>query len=135
MKNIHGLLLLLSVFFISGRIAAAQDAAIPGYDPNAPVFVHAASASAGETAPTAVKLPPVAKPGEHPCILLTPSEITGLKNDLQNTPRGKEALSTLLGIADGAVASPLNFPDPKGPPGQLHDRHDAVAQAHSHLST
>jgi hypothetical protein len=134
MKNIHGLLLLLSVFFISGRIAAAQDAAIPGYDPNAPVFVHAASASAGETAPTAVKLPPVAKPGEHPCILLTPSEITGLKNDLQNTPRGKEALSTLLGIADGAVASPLNFPDPKGPPGQLHDRHDAVAQAHSHLS-
>lgn len=106
---------------------------VPGYDPAAPAFVHSVSPA---TAPRDVKvtLPPQAKPGEHPCLLMTKSELAEFRQALAADERGKAALATLTGIADGACQGGLDFPDPKGPPGQLNDRSDAVAKQHSILS-
>lgn len=118
-------LLILTVFAVTSALSLRADE---------PAFVHAASASAGESTPQAVKLPPVAKPGEHPCILFTPAEIADLKKDLESTDSGKQALSSLLGLAGGSLNRPVTFPDPKGPLPQLKDRWDAPAKAHNNLS-
>lgn len=107
---------------------------LPEESPAQISFVHAVSAAAGEMTPTSVKLPTVAKPGEHPCIYFTPAELANFKNDLQSTDAGKQAYATLIGLANGAVSASINFPDPKGPLSQLHNRWDAPAQAHNGLA-
>lgn len=105
----------------------------PDYNPDAPVFVQVPPLTAGAAVAQAT-LPPVAKPGEHPCLLLTPSELADLKRDLANTERGKEALAKFLGLAGGLLAAAPDFPDPKGPLGQLKDRGDDVAKRHGRLA-
>jgi hypothetical protein len=108
--------------------------AVPGHDPAAAAFVRVPTVAAADPAAAPVALPPVAKPGEHPCLLLTAIETDELRRQLRDTPRGRDALAKLLGVADGKLKGELAFPDPNGPPAQLKDRGDAVAKAHSELS-
>ncbi len=107
---------------------------IAGYDEKAPTFVHAppVAATATATAARGVQLPPRAAKGEHPCILLTKTEVTELRAKLQNTERGKPVLESLINIAN-AIGAP-DFPDPKGPPAQLNDRGDDAAKKHDLIS-
>lgn len=105
---------------------------VPGYDPAAPVFVHAPPVA--PAAPPQVHLPPRAAPGEHPCLLLTRQEAAELRAALPRTERGKAALEALVKVADAALGAPMEFPDPKGPLAQVKDRGDEVAKRHDRLS-
>ncbi|MES2459216.1 MAG: alginate lyase family protein [Armatimonadota bacterium] len=109
--------------------------AVPGgTSASAATFVHQPPLTAtGITVPK-VNLPPVAPPDEHPRLLLTRREVADLKSALASSERGKSALKGLLDTANGAVTAPLDFPDPKGPLGQLNDRGDDVAKRHDRLS-
>lgn len=106
---------------------------IPGWDDSAPVFVHSVSPAA-QKREVKVTLPPVAKAGEHPRLLMTRGEAEELKKALASSERGKAALATLTGLADGMLGGDLEFPDPNGPPGQQKDRRDPIAARHSKLS-
>jgi hypothetical protein len=110
----------------------AERFAIPGLAGRTGVVVNVPPVTSGPT-PT-VRLPARAKPGEHPCLLMTPAEVTELRRTLGQSARGKEALAALIRLADAALEGEPEFPDPKGPPGQLKDRGDAVARQHSKLS-
>ena len=103
------------------------------HDPASPVFVHSVSL-ADEPRNLKVSLPPRAADGEHPRLLMTKAELAELRRTLPTTEKGKQALKALLDIAEGACHAKLDFPDPKGPLGQLHDRSDVVAKRHSALS-
>jgi hypothetical protein len=98
-----------------------------------PVFVHQPPMAAGAAVPK-VKMPPTAKPGEHPRLLLTPGEISSLKATLTGTERGKATWKSFETLAATALKTPINFPDPAGPPAQVKERGDEVAQRHSDLS-
>ncbi len=102
------------------------------FDPKQPVFIHAASAD--DRAPAKVTMPVPAKAGEHPCLLMTKAEIDDLRQTLKSTDKGKEALAALIKSADALCAGAVEFPDPKGPPGQLHSRNDPVAKKHDDLA-
>ena len=106
---------------------------IIGHDPAAPAFVN--SVSPAKDAP-AVKatLPPLAKPGEHPRLLMTKPELAALRQDLDATDRGRQAKQALLGLADAMCAGDIDFPDPKGPMAQMTSRGDAVAKRHSRIA-
>ena len=97
-----------------------------------PTFVHLPPLATAAV-PSAI-MPPRAKPGEHPCLLLTPQEVTDLRATLPQTERGKATLTALTQVANGSMNGAIEFPDPKGPPGQLHDRGDAVAKQHDLLA-
>jgi alginate lyase/heparinase II/III-like protein len=105
---------------------------IPGYDPAARTFVHAPPVQ--PAVQPKVRLPEVAKPGEHPRLVLTPKEVEELRAALGASERGKAALATLLGVANGALQREVEFPDPKGPQAQVKDRGDEVAKKHDRLS-
>lgn len=113
-------------------VALDQKLAVPGHDAAARAFVHVPPLTSGP--PVTVRLPAPAPPGEHPRLLLTRAEIATLKGDLQKSERGRTALSRLIGIADGALASAPVFPDPKGPMAQVTDRGDDVTKQHDRLS-
>jgi hypothetical protein len=116
------------------RDAALQ---IPNYDPNAQTFVHQPPKEGVENrAAVKVTLPPQAKPGEHPRLLLTKEEVAKMRESLTSTERGKQTYATLLKIADGALAGggKPTFPDPKGTPSQLKDRNDPIMKQHDRLS-
>jgi hypothetical protein len=66
--------------------------------------------------------------------VLTRREIEELTTTRAGTERGKAALAALVGSANGAVNSSLDFPDPKGPLGQINDRGDEIAKRHDRLS-
>ena len=105
---------------------------VPGHDPAAAAFVRVApppKATVGK-----VTLPPPAKPGDHPCLLFTPAELTEFRQQLAKSERGRAALQTLVDLANGAAKATPKFPDPKGPQGQMKSRGDEVAAAHSALS-
>jgi hypothetical protein len=106
--------------------------AIPNWNANAPTFVHL-SPAATQTA-ARVHLPPVVPLGQHPRLLLSRAEVGEMKAALQSSERGRTAYASLLSVADSAAKETPNFPDPKGPLGQLTDRGDAVARQHSRLS-
>ncbi|MCX7048803.1 MAG: alginate lyase family protein [Candidatus Sumerlaeota bacterium] len=106
---------------------------VPGYDPAAPAFTHLPPAQAGQTSVTA-RLPQPVKRGEHPCLLLSKADVAELRAALQRSDRGTTTLAALIRVADGALAGTLDFPDPKGPPGQLNDRSDEVAKKHDRMS-
>ena len=109
--------------------------AVPGADSaSAATFIHPPSLTEGGTAPQKVTLPPVAAPGEHPRLLLTRGEIAALKTTLAGSERGVAAMKGLLQVANGDAGMAVNFPDPKGPLGQIKDRGDAVAKQHDRLS-
>lgn len=105
----------------------------PGYDANAPTFVHVVS-PLGAGAPVKVNLPPIAAPGEHPRLIFTPRELADFRAALPKSERGKAAFDTLLKIANGFAGQTPEFPDPKGPGAQLKDRGDELARRHSDLS-
>ena len=90
---------------------------IPNYNPKSPTFVHIPPMESR----TAVKatLPPAVKAGEHPCVVMTKAEAAALKKELDGSDRGKETLRVLLAKADAACEGKIDFPDPKGPLGQL----------------
>jgi hypothetical protein len=116
------------------RDAALQ---IPNYDPNAQTFVHQPPKEGVENrAAVKVTLPPQAKPGEHPRLLLTKEEVAKMRESLTSTERGKQTYATLLKIADGALAGggKPTFPDPKGTPSQHKDRNDPIMKQHDRLS-
>lgn len=109
--------------------------AVPGADSaSVATFIHPPSLTKGGMASQKVNLPPIAPPGEHPRLLLTRGEIATLKTDLARSARGAAALKALQDSANGAVSAKLDFPDPKGPLGQLKDRGDSVARRHDQLS-
>jgi hypothetical protein len=109
--------------------------AIPGGDSaSAGTFVHQPSLTASGVEVPRVKLPPVAPPGEHPRLLLTKSEVVDLKKSLADSERGQATLKGFLQVANGNASMMLDFPDPKGPLGQLNDRGDAVAKRHDRLA-
>lgn len=88
---------------------------------------------AQEPAPT-VTLPPRAGT-EHPRLLLTPAEVAELRQIVASgNARIKPAYDALIANANSACTNPIDFPDPKGPPGQMKDRGDEVAQRHSKTS-
>jgi hypothetical protein len=114
---------------LDARFAVPDAAAVAAV----PAFVHPPTIAAG-AAPARVRLPPVAAPGEHPCLLLTRAEVTELKNSLAASERGRAALTGLRGVAEGAVKVVPDFPDPKGPLGQINDRGDEIAKRHDRLA-
>lgn len=102
---------------------------------NQTTFVHIPQASGAVSAPDgSVRLPNPVPVGEHPRLVVSKSEIAQLKTDLQTSPKGRATYTAFLRLANGAAQIAPNFPDPKGPMGQLNDRGDAVAKAHSALS-
>lgn len=105
---------------------------ITGHDSKAATFVHLSPMTS--SVPSRVHLPTSAKPGEHPCLLMTRTELIELRATLRQTERGKAALAVLTNVADGALSGAVNFPDPKGPLGQIKSRGDDVARQHSTLS-
>lgn len=113
--------------------ALDQKFRVPDYDAAAPTFVNTPPLPPSEKT-AAVRLPPVARPGEHPRLLFTPKELADLRAALPQSEKGKKALATLLQIADAAARDVPNFPDPKGPGAQLKDRGDELARRHSSLS-
>ncbi len=82
---------------------------IPGFDGNAPVFVHDTSL-ATTTEPVKVTLPPLAKEGEHPRLLFTPAELKAFNAELQTTERGKTTRDGFLKMADAYANIPAVFP-------------------------
>jgi hypothetical protein len=105
---------------------------IPGYEKSTANFNHHLATQ--DSTPVKVQLPARVKPGSHPCLLLTREEVAELRNTLKQSERGKQTLEAFLKVADGALTESVQFPDPKGPLGQLKDRGDAVARQHSRLS-
>lgn len=106
---------------------------IPGYQPgSAPVFSNIPPIKPSAT--PKVRLPAVSPPGEHPRLMLGKSDLAELTAKLKGTDRGRETLATLTGIADAALAHPVDFPDPKGPQGQVISRGDEVARRHDKLA-
>jgi hypothetical protein len=105
---------------------------IANFDPKAPTFVNVPPFDGGAT--PKVTMPPLAQKGEHPRLFLTPGEAKELREALNNNERGKGVLKSLVDRANAECAVEPEFPDPKGPMGQLKDRGDAVARAHDALS-
>lgn len=107
-------------------------ARIPAYDPKSAVFVHLPPMET--PAGAKVVLPPVAAPGEHPCVVMTKAEFAQLRKTLDSTERGRETLKTFLGIAGAILEGKVEIPDPKGPGAQLKRSGDVLAARHDRLS-
>jgi len=121
---------------LAAKLIVAGAEAVTGA--GAPAFVHVPTPALGvggrQRAASPVLLPPRAAAGEHPCLLFTRAELAEFKAEVATSERARAALAALKGKAEAALKAPPDFPDPKGPPGQLKDRGDAVAKRHSALS-
>ena len=62
------------------------------------------------------RLSPVPAPGVHPRILLSPSDLPGLRERLKNTDTGRALYATLKARADDALRNPKNWG------GELYDK-------------
>jgi hypothetical protein len=104
------------------------------FDMQVPAYIQDPLALIAKEPTPTVTLPPRAGK-EHPRLLLTPADVAELRRIVASgNPRIKPAYDALIANANAACTNPIDFPDPKGPQGQMKDRGDEVAQRQSKTS-
>ena len=128
--------LALSAGLLSGAespVPVAQSAAeLPVLDMEMPVYVKG-DTSRSDYSGVKVTMPPKLGLQQHPRLYLSRAEIVTWREEIQKTPRGKEAFAFACASANGWLNKPIVLPDPKVP-SQLKDRWDPAAKAHFELS-
>jgi len=111
----------------------AQSAAeLPALDMEMPVYVKG-DTSRSDYSGVKVTMPPKLGLQQHPRIYMSHAEIATWREEMQKTPRGKEAFAFACASANGWLNKPIVMPDPKVP-SQIKDRWDPAAKAHNNLS-